>query len=261
MSIEDLQPSFFDLAYADEADRQHKQAQSADQAVASNEKADVPTRKSKRSKQRQASYTLEERTRDLKATEVLAITTGLTFEQAEETLAKAGGFHRLARLPEHTLLTLPHIGEKRAAQIRSMTEWAMLLSKHDNLDRVQMRCPADVANLLMLEMSLLEREELRVIGLDTKHNLLFEETIYKGSLNSAVIRVGEIFRRPVTQKCASIVLVHNHPSGDPTPSPEDVKVTNLIRETGEKLDIDVIDHLVIAGNRFVSLKERGLGFP
>lgn len=261
MAKKDLQPSFFDLAYADEADRQSDELQRTEQAGNDNEKPKAAKKKVKGTQECKGVQSLAEQTRDLQAIHLLSTAIGITLEEAEEVLVKAGGFHRLARLPEYALMTLPHIGEKKAVQIRAMTEWALLLSKHDNLDRVQMRCPADVANLLMLEMSMLEREELRVVGLDTKHNVLFEETIYKGSLNSAVIRVGEIFRRPVTQNCASIVLVHNHPSGDPTPSPEDVKVTNLIRETGEKLDIDVIDHLVIGGNRFVSLKERGLGFP
>lgn len=261
MSIEDLQPSFFDLARADEVDQQSDQSQGMERSVNDNEKLKATKKKVKGAQECKVVQSLAEQTRDLQAIHLLSTAIGISIEEAEEILVKVGGFHRLARMPEYALQTLPHIGERKAAQIRSMTEWALLLSKYDNLDRIQMRCPADVANLLMLEMSMLEREELRVVGLDTKHNVLFEETIYKGSLNSAVVRVSEIFRRPVTQNCASIVLVHNHPSGDPTPSPEDVKVTNLIRETGEKLDIDVIDHLVIGGNRFVSLKERGLGFP
>lgn len=261
MPVEDLQPSFFDLAYADEVDRQSDERQGAEQAVDAKAKPKATKKKVKGTHECNAVTSLAEQTRDLQAIHLLSTAIGISLEEAEEVLVKAGGFHRLARLPDYALKTLPHIGDKRAEQIRAMSEWALLLSKHENVTRVQMRCPADVANLLMFEMSLLEKEELRVVGLDTKHNVLFEETIYKGSLNSAVIRVSEIFRRPVTQNCASIVLVHNHPSGDPTPSPEDVQVTNLIRETGEKLNIDVIDHLVIGGNRFVSLKERGLGFP
>lgn len=84
--------------------------------------------------------------------------------------------------------------------------------------------------------------------------------IYVGSLNAASVRVGEIFREAIRANSASLVVVHNHPSGDPTPSPEDVRVTELLIEAGKLLDIEVMDHVVIGRNRFVSLKERGLGF-
>lgn len=85
-------------------------------------------------------------------------------------------------------------------------------------------------------------------------------TVYSGSLNSAVVRISEVFREAIRSNSASIAVVHNHPSGDPTPSPEDVRVTEMIAEAGALLDIDVLDHLIIGRNRFVSLKERGLGF-
>lgn len=184
----------------------------------------------------------------------------MTQRQANEVLRAAGGLHELARLPDYALAALPHVGEQRAKQIRALTEWALLLGQVDTPEPVQLRSAGDAANLLMLEMSLLEQEELRVIGLDTKNKLKFVETIYKGSLNAAVVRIAEVLRRPVTTQCASIILVHNHPSGDPTPSPEDVRVTELVRESGSLLDIAVLDHIIIGRNRYVSLKERGLGF-
>lgn len=203
---------------------------------------------------------LPESARRLKAAELLASVTGMTQSQANAALTAAGGFHELVKLPEYALAALPHIGARRAKQIRALTEWALLLGQADMTEPVQIRSPADAANLLMLEMSLLEQEELRVIGLDTRNKIKFVETIYKGSLNSAIVRIAEVLRRPVTTQCASIILVHNHPSGDPTPSPEDVRVTELVRESGSLLDIAVLDHIIIGRNRFVSLKERGLGF-
>ena len=109
-------------------------------------------------------------------------------------------------------------------------------------------------------MSALEREELRVMLLDTKLFLKRTVTVYQGNVNTAVIRVGEIFREPIRDQASCIMILHNHPSGDPTPSPEDVRVTEQMVEAGNLLDIDVVDHLVIAGHRYVSLKERGLGF-
>lgn len=112
----------------------------------------------------------------------------------------------------------------------------------------------------MTDMSLLEKEELRVIILDTKHNVRCIETIYVGTVNKAVIRIAEVFRAAIMHNATSIILVHNHPSGDPTPSPEDVHVTKMIRETGKELDIELCDHVIIGANRYVSLKERGLAF-
>jgi len=96
--------------------------------------------------------------------------------------------------------------------------------------------------------------------LDTRNHFLMNETVYRGSLNSSQVRVGELFKSAVRRNAASIIVAHNHPSGDPTPSPDDIAVTRAIVEAGKLLDIDVLDHLVIGGGNYVSLKERGLGF-
>jgi DNA repair protein RadC len=112
----------------------------------------------------------------------------------------------------------------------------------------------------MLEMSGLEQEHLRVILLDTKNLVLSSPTIYQGNVNSSIIRVAEVFREAVRENATSLIVAHNHPSGDPTPSPEDVQVTRSFGEAGRLLGIEVLDHLVIGHQRFVSLKERGLGF-
>jgi DNA repair protein RadC len=122
------------------------------------------------------------------------------------------------------------------------------------------RSPADAAQLLMAEMALLDQEHLRLILLDTKNHVLSIPTVYVGSLNTSLIRVGELFRYALKENCAALIVVHNHPSGDPAPSPEDVIVTGKIVEGGKLLDIEVLDHLIIGRGRFVSLKERGLGF-
>ena len=109
-------------------------------------------------------------------------------------------------------------------------------------------------------MSLLPQEHLRTVLLDTRNRVLSIPTVYIGSLNAAQVRVGEMFREAIRANCAAMIVVHNHPSGDPTPSPEDVQVTRMIVEAGSLLNIDVLDHLIIGRQRFVSLKERGLGF-
>jgi DNA repair protein RadC len=112
----------------------------------------------------------------------------------------------------------------------------------------------------MGDMSHLEQEQLRVVLLNTKNRVIGHEEVCRGSLNSAAVRVGEVFREPIRSNAAAVILIHNHPSGDPTPSPEDVRLTVAVREAGELLDIELLDHLVIGRQDFASLRERGLGF-
>lgn len=114
--------------------------------------------------------------------------------------------------------------------------------------------------MLMYEMGALEQEHLRVLILDTRNRLVRIAEVYHGSLNSSLIRVGEIFKDAVRANGAAVIVAHNHPSGDPTPSPEDVSVTKAIVDAGRLLDIEVLDHLVIGHGRFVSLKAQNLGF-
>jgi DNA repair protein RadC len=179
---------------------------------------------------------------------------------AERLLAH---FHGLAGLAQASLDELAHqrgVGQAKATQIKAALELGKRLQIASPQERPQVRGPEDVANLLMLEMGLLEQEHLRTVLLDTKNYVIRVANVYVGSLNSASVRVGEVFREAIRANCASIIVVHNHPSGDPTPSPEDVRVTELMIEAGKLLDIDVLDHLVIGRNRYVSLKERKLAF-
>jgi DNA repair protein RadC len=152
------------------------------------------------------------------------------------------------------------VGIAKAAQIKAALELGKRLMVASPEERPQVKSPADVANLLMLEMGFLDQEHLRVVLLDTKNRVLGMPTIYIGSLNTSVLRVAELFREPIKANCAAVIIVHNHPSGDPTPSPEDVRITQQIVEAGKLLDVEVLDHLVIGQQRYVSLKERGLGF-
>jgi hypothetical protein len=126
--------------------------------------------------------------------------------------------------------------------------------------RDQIKSPTDVAGLLMVQMSNLDQEELRTVLLDTRNRVQDIVTIYRGSLNASMIRVGEVFKPAIWYNSAAIVVCHNHPSSDPTPSPEDVLVTRSIVEAGRLLDCDVLYHLVIGAGRYVSMREKGLGF-
>jgi len=127
--------------------------------------------------------------------------------------------------------------------------------------RVQIRSPRDVAAMLMVEMGHLDHEELRAVLLDTKNRVIRVVTVYSGSVNSAMIRVGEVFKDALRVNATAMIIAHNHPSADPTPSPEDILVTRQIVEAGRLLDCEVLDHLVIARGTFSSLRELGLGFP
>ncbi|MFN8443399.1 MAG: DNA repair protein RadC [Caldilineaceae bacterium] len=179
---------------------------------------------------------------------------------AERLLTEFGGVAGLARANFDELCAKHGMGEAKATQIKAAIELGRRLLLAAPEERSQVRVPADVANMLMMEMGYLEQEHLRAVLLDTKHYVIRIAQIYVGSLNAASVRVGEIFREAIRSNSASLVVVHNHPSGDPTPSPEDVRVTELLIEAGKLLDIEVMDHVVIGRNRFVSLKERGLGF-
>jgi len=179
---------------------------------------------------------------------------------ATRLISRYGGLPGLARASFTELRAEKGLGPAKTAQLKAALELGrrMLLAAPE--DRFVVRSPADVAQLLMAEMSHLEQEHFRVLYLDTRNRLLGSETVYVGSLNASHIRVSEVFREAVKRNCASIIVAHNHPSGDPTPSPEDVEVTRQLVAAGNLLDIEVLDHLIIGQQRFVSLRERGLGF-
>jgi DNA repair protein RadC len=152
------------------------------------------------------------------------------------------------------------IGEAKACQIKAAIELGNRLRLEKPEERPTINSPADAAALVQYEMSGLEQEELRIILLNTRNHVLGISTVYRGSLNSSQVRVGELFKNALRRNAAAIIVVHNHPSGDPTPSPDDVALTRAVVEAGHLLDVEVLDHLVIGRGRWVSLKERKLGF-
>jgi DNA repair protein RadC len=180
---------------------------------------------------------------------------------AQRMLSDLGGLPGVAQAPAGELTRCKGIGPVKAVELRAAFELGRRLLVTAPESRPQVKSPADAANLLIGEMAMLEQEHLRTILLDTKNHVLKIHTVYIGSLNTAVVRVGELFREAIRANSAAVIVAHNHPSGDPSPSPEDVQVTRQIVQAGKLLDIDVLDHLVIGnGSRWVSLKERGLGF-
>lgn len=151
------------------------------------------------------------------------------------------------------------IKDVKACQIIALSElfkrFKTLRSKN-NLFKVS--SPKDIAELLINEMSYLNQEVLKLILLNTKNNIIKMENIFKGSLNSSIVHPREIFREAVKYGSANIIITHNHPSGDPTPSREDINITNRLKECGEIMGIKLLDHLIIGNNRYFSLKEKGI---
>ncbi len=199
----------------------------------------------------------------LSSAELLVIVLGLTdLGQAETLLARYEGLSGLARAPLSELTSCYRgIGPGKAHRLTAAFELGRRCIVALPAERLRIKSPADAANLLLADMGALEQEELRTIIVDTKNQLLKIHTVYVGSLNTAVVRIAEVFREAVRLNAAALIVVHNHPSGDVSPSPEDVQVTRQLVEAGKLLSIDVLDHLVLGqGGRWLSLKERGLGF-
>ncbi|MBV6452073.1 MAG: hypothetical protein MHPDNHAH_02824 [Anaerolineales bacterium] len=147
------------------------------------------------------------------------------------------------------------------SQVRQLHEQInSYLHKCTATERPSINSPADGAELLKPFIGNLDHEELWVIVLDRRNRVIQLVRLYQGSVSSSQVRIGEVFRQAIIEQASGIIIAHNHPSGDPTPSPDDVAVTRAIIQAGKLLDIDVLDHLVVCADRHVSLKERGLGF-
>ncbi len=179
---------------------------------------------------------------------------------AEDALVRHDGLTGLARASEIELEAIPGVGAAKAAQLAAAFELGRRLLADWPTGRWAIRSPRDVAARLVLQMSRLEREELRVVVLNTKNVVLRVATVYQGNVASSLVRVAELFRDAVRLNATGLILVHNHPSGDPTPSPDDLHLTAEALAAGRLLDIDVLDHLVIGHDAWTSLRDRGVAF-
>lgn len=173
------------------------------------------------------------------------------------TLGQLPGLHRASY---SDLCAFRGVGPAKAAQLLAALELGHRVALADPESKPIIGSPADAAALIQYEMGSLPQENVWVLLLDTRNHHLKTEKVYQGSVHTSQIRVGEIFREAVKLNAAAVIVAHNHPSGDPSPSPDDLAVTRAIVEAGKLLDIAVLDHLVIGQGRYVSLKERGLGF-
>ncbi len=181
-------------------------------------------------------------------------------QMGQRILKNLGGLSGLHRAAFDELCAEHGIGSAKAAQIKAAIELGRRLMLESPEERPTINSPADAAALVQYEMSALEKEEMRTILLDTRNHVLDILPVAHGSLNSAQMRVGEIFTPAVRRNAAAIIVVHNHPSGDPTPSPDDIAITRAIIEAGKLLDIEVLDHLIVGLGKYLSLKEKKLAF-
>ena len=202
----------------------------------------------------------------LSAPELLAIIigSGIPGENAiqigQRLLIKHKSFSGIYKAGFDALCAEPGIGPARAAQILAAMEIARRMTNETGEQKPAIMSPDDAAALLRFEMSLLEQEELRVMLLDTRYRLIEIVALYKGSLNASAVRIGELFKSAIRKNAAAVIIVHNHPSGDTTASPEDIAMTHEMVKAGELLSVEVVDHLIIGGNRFLSMKNNHIVF-
>jgi DNA repair protein RadC len=177
-------------------------------------------------------------------------------ELAGKLLVRYGGLGGLVSSDFGELCQMHGLGLAKTAQLKAALEIGKRLSREELDQRYQIKSPRDAANLVMVEMTHLDHEQMRILVLDTKNQVVENSNRYRGTVNSSVLRVAEIFRPAIARNCPAVIVCHNHPSGDPTPSPEDIAVTEQLVEAGKLLDIELVDHLIIGNHRYISLKEK-----
>lgn len=179
------------------------------------------------------------------------------FNLATRVLMHFEGLKLLSDATIEELTTIKGIGQAKGVTILAAIELGKRMSRYKPEERFVIRSPEDGADYVMEEMRTLKQEHFVVIFLDTKNQIIHRQTIFIGSLNSSVVHPREVFREAVKRSAASIICAHNHPSGNPSPSQEDIHVTRRLAESGKIIGIELLDHLIIGNNTFVSLKEKG----
>lgn len=192
----------------------------------------------------------------------LIIRTGTKDENAlmisNRILSQEQGLEFLSDSTIQELSKIYGIGYAKASQIKAAVELGKRLKNYKRNNITKINCPLDAAELVMEEMRHLRKEHLRVIFLNTKNIVLEIKDISMGSLNSSVVHPREIFSEAIRKSSASIIVCHNHPSGDPTQSQEDINITKRLYEVGKIIGIELLDHIIIGDNCYVSLKEKGI---
>lgn len=172
-----------------------------------------------------------------------------------------GSLRRLASSSPAGLAEIAGIGPAVAARISASLELGRRLAREGPLERTRIRGPRDVYDLCAPSMRDLSQEEFHVLLVNTQHAVVREIIVTRGTLDASIVHPREVFRAAITESAAAMILVHNHPSGDPTPSSEDRAVTRQLAEAGRLIGIPVLDHVVVGDGRYISFVEAGLGLP
>lgn len=202
----------------------------------------------------------------LSDTELLAVmmrtgTVGETACELAGRILNVPGYQGLTgfgRIPLERLLKLKGVGKVKAVQLKCAAELAGRMAKAAAGERLCFRNPDTIADYLMEELRYEEQEQLIVLFLDTRNRLLKEKLMFKGTVNASLVSPREIFLEALEVHAVYIVLVHNHPSGDPSPSQEDIHMTKRIYQSGELLGIRLVDHVIIGDRRYCSMREQKL---
>ena len=191
---------------------------------------------------------------------LLARIVGTRPTNAARLLADYGSLRALRHADVPTLGAQHDLTQRQIARLQDALDLAARLMMEPCEARPKVTGPQDAARLVLPEMGLLESEQMRVLLLNTKNRLIAAITLYNGTVSACHVRLAEVFREAVRCNASALIVVHNHPSGDPTPSPEDVAITREAVRAGQLLDVGVLDHLVVGGNVYTSLRERRLGW-
>ncbi|WP_227936713.1 RadC family protein [Alkalihalobacillus deserti] len=176
---------------------------------------------------------------------------------AQRVLAKFDGLLLLKEAAIEELCTIKGIGAAKAVELSAAIELGRRIHSLQPEERYVIRSPEDVSNYVMEDMRFLHQEHFDCLYLNTKNQVLHRKTVFIGSLNASICHPREIFKEAFRRSAASVICLHNHPSGDPTPSREDIEVTKRLAEAGKLLGIELLDHIIIGDRKFVSLKEQG----
>lgn len=177
---------------------------------------------------------------------------------AQRLLNQSGNLRSLTDMSMEQITKIKGIGQAKALQIQAGIELGRRMARSALDEKVTIRSPQDAASLLMEDLRYLQKEHFVCLFLNTKNHVIGQETLSMGSLNASIVHPREVFRAAIKRSSASIVCAHNHPSGDPTPSPEDIQLTTRLVDAGNLIGIEVLDHIVVGDQSFVSLKELGL---
>lgn len=178
---------------------------------------------------------------------------------AQKLLSQFGNLKNLAAASVEELRQVKGIGPAKATQIKAAFELSKRLDEHDDAGpRMTVKSPEDVVKAVRNQLKGKKKEHFYVLSLDTRNHLLESEEVSKGSLDSSIVHPREVFKEAIANSAASVIFVHNHPSGDPTPSNDDIQLTKRLKEAGELVGIEVLDHIVVCDHAHLSMKASNL---